>query len=99
HRWQRNPGITLLGDAAHLAPPDGEGANLAMFDGAELGKAIASHRDDAESALAEFEQAMFARSASAGVEALKTFELCFNDERAPYGLLDRLSGVSAPPAS
>jgi 2-polyprenyl-6-methoxyphenol hydroxylase-like FAD-dependent oxidoreductase len=99
HRWARVPGATLLGDAAHLAPPDGEGANLAMLDGAELGNAIAAHPADLEGALTEFEEGMFARSAKAGVEALNTFKLCFDDENAPYGLLDLLRGGSASAAS
>jgi 2-polyprenyl-6-methoxyphenol hydroxylase-like FAD-dependent oxidoreductase len=87
HRWERVRGVTLLGDAAHLMAPSGEGANLAMLDGAELGRAIAEHPDDIETVLARYEERMFARSAVEAVEARVILELCLG-ERAPYSLVE-----------
>ncbi|MDE1907748.1 MAG: FAD-dependent monooxygenase [Pseudomonas sp.] len=94
HRWDRVPGVTLIGDAAHLAAPNGEGANLAMYDGAELGKAIASYPDDVEAALGEYEQAMFPRSAQMAAEGNELHELLFGDD-APYSLVSMFNGVAS----
>jgi 2-polyprenyl-6-methoxyphenol hydroxylase-like FAD-dependent oxidoreductase len=93
HRWDRVPGVTLLGDAAHLMPPSGEGANLAMFDGAELGRQIAEHPDDVEAALAAYEEAMFPRSAAEYADARQILDLCLG-ERAPFGLIEFFTGRS-----
>ncbi|MFY9934897.1 MAG: NAD(P)/FAD-dependent oxidoreductase [Streptosporangiaceae bacterium] len=92
HRWDRVPGVTLLGDAAHLMPPAGEGANLAMFDGAELGTAIAARPGDVEAALTAYEEALFPRSEAEYADAYKLLDLCLGD-RAPFGLIDFLTGA------
>ncbi|MFD8336629.1 FAD-dependent oxidoreductase [Streptomyces solisilvae] len=95
HRWERVPGVTLLGDAAHLAIPNGEGANLAMLDGAELGKAIAAHPDDIETGFAEYEKALFPRSVEVVAEGNLLQQRLF-DDNAPHSLIDMFTGHEQP---
>jgi 2-polyprenyl-6-methoxyphenol hydroxylase-like FAD-dependent oxidoreductase len=74
-----------------MSPFAGEGANLAMFDGSELGKAIAAHPGDVEAALAEYEQALFPRSAQFTAESARNHKLLFSDN-TPDDLLKLLTG-------
>ncbi|WP_424889362.1 FAD-dependent oxidoreductase [Streptomyces sp. XH2] len=64
HAWTHVPGITLLGDAAHLMPPYGIGANLAMLDGTDLATSIATH-DDLDRAVRAYENLMLPRATAA----------------------------------
>ncbi|MYY03304.1 MULTISPECIES: NAD(P)/FAD-dependent oxidoreductase [unclassified Streptomyces] len=76
HTWTHVPGVTLLGDAAHLMPPLGAGANLAMLEGAELAESLAAGPADPDAAVRAFEERMWARAGrwaqmtAAGLERL-----------------------------
>ena len=72
HSWPRDHstrGVTLVGDAAHLMPPSGEGANLAMQDGMELALALAAHPADIDAALRVYESTLFPRSHESAADA------------------------------
>ncbi|MGW5866691.1 FAD-dependent oxidoreductase [Streptomyces sp. NPDC055239] len=77
HTWDHVRGVTLLGDAAHLMPPLGAGANLAMLEGAELAESVAAaDPGDLDDAVRAFEERMWARAdrwtkiTTAGLERL-----------------------------
>ncbi|KAG5804479.1 hypothetical protein H9Q74_001864 [Fusarium xylarioides] len=72
-RWKRVPGVVLLGDAAHLATPNGEGVNQAMYDALVLFDQIIA---EAGSLGGSYDQ-------KADVEALERAIVAYEEEMRP----------------
>ncbi|KAJ7512130.1 hypothetical protein B0H11DRAFT_1843899 [Mycena galericulata] len=91
YTWDANPNVTLVGDAAHLMVPNGEGANLAMLDGAELGTVLAENVSaDADSwlqAIKGFEAQMLSRAWGALGENMWDVLLSDGDSAARAGTM------------
>ena len=88
HRWDPVPGVTLLGDAAHLMSPFiGQGANLVMFDAAELAKHVVAGPTHIERAVKIYESELFPRSAEIAAQSADNLLRFFGDD-APHSAVD-----------
>ncbi|KAK0223817.1 hypothetical protein IW262DRAFT_1369403 [Armillaria fumosa] len=104
HQWTSRPGVTLMGDAAHVMTPfAGEGVNNAMVDALELAeKIIAAVRDSSAGniqenlakAVKEYEEGMFARVHVVAQETLHNMGVLFSKD-SPLGFIKLMEGFKA----
>lgn len=104
YTFESKPGLTLLGDAAHLMSPfAGEGVNLAMADSADLADSITAYFSNLkgetrtnygllDDALNVFKMKMFKRAKPAGEESERNGMIAFGDN-AVKNMRDRKSVV------
>ncbi len=92
-RWDAHPGVTLIGDAAHLMTPfAGSGVNAGMLDSLELANAIVACKDSWESgrdteassnleeAIARYEIAMFERGEKFATKTFRQMQSSFKHD-------------------
>lgn len=85
--WDSVPGVTLVGDAAHLAVPNGEGVNVAMEDALKLASKIAEHGiENLNQAVREYEADMFPRGVASITAGEKMVGAMFSG--GPQGVVE-----------
>ncbi|KAI8584667.1 hypothetical protein K450DRAFT_217381 [Umbelopsis ramanniana AG] len=98
HTWKSHPGVTLIGDAAHLMSPfAGEGANMAMLDGANLAEAISEivhNGKDLATTIEKFEKDMHEIVVVPAAESAKNMDMFISDD-APEGVVNFFETIQA----
>ena len=87
--WPHQPGLTLVGDAAHVMPPLGTGVNLAMLDAAELAENLI-YAADWRQALRHSEQIMLDRASAIAIaiaiQCIESFDEMFSQGARQSGI-------------
>ena len=79
--WKSVPGVTLIGDAAHVSTPFvGEGVNCSIYDSLQLAESIKTFGiDRLDEAVAEYEKKMLPRGVDLITRSNANGELMFSD--------------------
>ncbi len=79
--WKSVPGLTLVGDAAHLSITNGEGVNLAMTDSLKLASKIAEYGiENVDQAVQEYEADMFPRGVATIAKGNKMADAMYSED-------------------
>ena len=90
--WESKPGVTVIGDAAHVMVPfAGEGANLSMADAMHLASWILKSKDkeELEENVRRFEQEMWKRMKPGQQCSWDNMRDMFFTEGAPGTVIER----------
>lgn len=94
--WRHRPGVTMMGDAAHLMTPfAGEGVNNAMVDAMNLAHLIIEHGDDElDKAVQMYEEEMFRRIEPSMARTWSNLQNRFFTAEPAQIMAKRLSGLN-----
>jgi hypothetical protein len=84
-RWRQVPGATILGDAAHISTPNGEGVNQAMFDALVLFESIMAEVNGNEVDMEAIDRAVARYEAEMKPRARDYIQRCIEDEGLFWG--------------
>lgn len=101
-KWAPRPGLTLLGDAAHLMTVfAGVGVNVAMHDAHDLAAALIGAREPDSTpptladALLRYERAMFERAHANAQDTWNQMQSCFR-ANGGQAMIDMMTGGGGP---